>query len=79
MKNKLGEDVNLKYVVFPVLFAIVLIVTGIFGVLNFILFMRGNFIAYQITSFALATLGAYFLYKRLSRAMINGIQINSKI
>jgi len=47
--------------------AILLLIIGIFGIYYFIVFIHSHPIAYQITSFALAALGAYSLYNRMKR------------
>ncbi|KJE48842.1 hypothetical protein TZ01_06035 [Acidiplasma sp. MBA-1] len=58
---------NLKYFIISVVASILLIVSGIFGVFYFILFINTNSLAYQITSFVMAVSGIYFLYTNLKR------------
>ncbi len=55
---------DFKYFVISVAFAAFLIIAGGFGIFCFILFMHGNFLAFQITSFAMADLSIYILYRR---------------
>ncbi len=65
---------NLKYFVVSVIFAVLLLVAGIFGVFYFIVFIHSNSIAYQITSLALAALGAYILYNRMKKRKQRNLQ-----
>jgi hypothetical protein len=58
---------NLRYTTVPIIFAVLLIILGIFGVCYFIVFIRSNSVAYQITSFTLAALGVHSLYNRMGR------------
>jgi len=58
---------NLKYTAVPIIIAVLLLIIGIFGIYYFIVFIHSHPIAYQITSFALAALGAYSLYNRMKR------------
>ncbi len=53
-----------KYFVISVAFAAFLIIAGGFGIFYFILFMHGNLLAFQITSFAMVALSIYILYRR---------------
>ncbi len=54
---------NSIYYIMPIL----LIILGITGIYYFILFIHSNSIAFQITSFALAAIGALFLYNGVKR------------
>jgi len=58
---------NLKYTTVPIIMSVLLLIVGAFGIYYFIAFIHGHSIAYQITSFALAALGAYNLYNRMRR------------
>jgi len=58
---------NLKYFIAAIVFALFLLITGGFGVYYFIVFIHSNSIAYQVSSFALAALGAYILYNRMKK------------
>jgi membrane protein implicated in regulation of membrane protease activity len=58
---------NLKYTAVPIIIAVLLLIIGTFGIYYFIVFIHSHQIAYQITAFALAALGAYILYNRMKR------------
>jgi len=58
---------NLKYTIVPIIISVLLLIAGAFGIYYFVVFIHSHSIAYQITSFALAALGAYSLYNRMRR------------
>ena len=65
---------NLKYFTASIIFAVLLLIAGIFGVYYFFVFIHSNSIAYQITSFALAAMGAYILYNRMKKRKQRNLQ-----
>jgi len=58
---------NLKYTTVPIIISVLLLIVGAFGIYYFIAFIHSHSIAYQITSFALAALGAYIIYDKMRR------------